>query len=709
MDFDPIDDSQGTAPVPAELTTVTAQVEGDFLFRNAPSSATTVSSPFDLELPPFSVTSSSESSLGAPGPTAPNSVPSTESFVLLSPRSSLSEAPQEHSHRNQSPVSDPIPASLASTNITSSFPSLDDLSDSFKMSWPFNGGALPSEGEFARFEKSSVEELLQPRSIPFASIVEDPLPPRTGVLKISNIPYTLTRQEVTSFLGHSAKQIQSPTHGSPIHIIMERSTGKTMDCFVEFPTEKEAQDAVNRLNRSYDPGSTPRMGNRHIDIEISSQAKLLEAIFPLAKCIEWVDGNPVKQENKDEWSTGFNGFLTDEELFCLARHAEQPHRSAFANKVPQRCYESMITTIWKFPWHAPHLYTVHHRNALFKTLGAMIRLLVERIQKQNTIGLDSRLLTELVQAGFSCPAFNPRMKYCFAWWSQNSRAIQTMDHDWCLYFPFDTLTYAPDHDASTIQYYAYLMSKGSVLRTEMNGLPNKHTHPQIERIFGAAWFEWTDSVAYEMKWDAAISYEKNVLRQFIITGFQNLRRRQSSISTIGTAPDSPDGSVRSLDSERTISAINSDSVNPSPAPDHISTLPAAGYLTGGAHPVGHGRNVSVDVHRDFFGMVTHQYPMSGLPTFQHRPSVPPYRPPHSRVSVEQVDNWRMPHEGRSAYHAPHSTSHNVRSSSDPFGPGPSVFPASQRSRSDATRQMTSRDRQVSDSVRSAGHSQFFKK
>jgi hypothetical protein len=148
---------------------------------------------------------------------------------------------------------------------------------------------------------------------------------------------------------------------------MERSTGKTMDCFVELETEKDAKDTVDRINnRSYDLGSSPRIGNRHVDVELSSPAKMMKAIFPLAKCIAWVEGKPVRLENKDSWSTGFDGFLTDEELFCLLRHAEQPHRvsftsltailtcmitntsqSAFASKVPQRCYESFITTILK--------------------------------------------------------------------------------------------------------------------------------------------------------------------------------------------------------------------------------------------------------------------------------------------------------------------------------------------------------------------------
>ena len=107
---------------------------------------------------------------------------------------------------------------------------------------------------------------------------------------------------------------------------MERSTGKTMDCFVEFVSQKDAKDTVDRINRNYDIGTAPRIGSRHVDVELSSQAKMMKAIFPLTKCISWVDGRPVQLENKDEWSTGFNGFLTDEELFCLSRHADQPHR-----------------------------------------------------------------------------------------------------------------------------------------------------------------------------------------------------------------------------------------------------------------------------------------------------------------------------------------------------------------------------------------------
>ncbi|KAF7518781.1 hypothetical protein PCG10_010558 [Penicillium crustosum] len=592
-------------------------------------------------------------------------------------------------------------------------------SNATNMGWPFDLSGVPHSADFESFENASIEELLQQSTIPFGSVAEMRPPPRDGVLMISNIPFTVTRQEVVSFLGHSASLLPS-THGCPIHIIMERSTGKTMDCYIEFATMKDAQATVERLNRVYDAGSAPRMGSRHVDLELSTPAKLLKATFPRAKCIAWEDGNPVQLVNKDSWSTGFDGFLTDEELFCLTRLAEQPHRSAFASKVPQRCYESFISTIWKFPWHATHLYTVHHRYALFKTLVALIKALVERMQRTNTVGLDIRLLNELVRAGISCPAFNPRMKYCFAWWSQDQRGIESLDHDWCLYFPFDTMTYVPGHPSAASLFYAYIMSHGSVLRTENDGLINKHTHPEIERIFGRFWFEWDEDVARKKVFKDAIIYEASVLRKFIITGFQQLHRRQSSVSTIGTAPgSSPTQSVASIDSQRTISGSHNPSMNTVPTYQESSTVSASSNMASSLPEHGNTLNVPGNPRGSFQRLNADQY----LPdTATHRPqaSAAPYRPPHQRSADptkprNQSVSWRLPQSQeahvadsnqsqdviRPVYRAPHPTAQNVRSSSDPFGPVPSIAPAGHRSRSDAAR-LSNIDHQAIDELRATG-------
>lgn len=242
------------------------------------------------------------------------------------------------------------------------------------------------------------------------------------------------------------------------------------------------------------------------------------------------------------------------------------------------------------------------------------------------------------------------------------------------------------------------MSHGSVLRTEEDGLCNKHGHPDIERIFGMFWFEWDHEVARKLVFKNAITYEAGVLRKFIITGFQHLRRRTSSISTIGTAPhSSPNHSISSLDSERTISAMHSGSVN-RPAPQQAYTLSSAGGITSNFRRLGHDWNVPGNSRGGSRAIDTDQFPPD-TPTRQPRRSVQPYRPPHSRFATssstpyDQAENWRVPQDQtRTSYYAPHPTAHNVRSSSDPFGPLPSAASNNQRSRSDASRQMANIDR-----------------
>jgi hypothetical protein len=119
-----------------------------------------------------------------------------------------------------------------------------------------------------------------------------------------------------------------PSSQSPVHIIMERSTGKTLCCFAEFESCQSARAAVDHVNSASDSQIGPRMGNRHVDVSMSSQEELMKTLFPMAKCLSWVDDRFVPHgTGPDEWwSSGFDGFLTDEELFCLTRHAREPHR-----------------------------------------------------------------------------------------------------------------------------------------------------------------------------------------------------------------------------------------------------------------------------------------------------------------------------------------------------------------------------------------------
>ena len=128
--------------------------------------------------------------------------------------------------------------------------------------------------------------------------------------------------EMHEFIGANAG-ILDHTMGWPIHIILDRLTGKTMDCFVEFVSVQEALKFVEARNR---PGPLNKLGDRIATVSMSSQDALLEQTFARAKNVEWRAGVPIITESSDPYNSGFKGFLTSEELVRLIQHAESPHR-----------------------------------------------------------------------------------------------------------------------------------------------------------------------------------------------------------------------------------------------------------------------------------------------------------------------------------------------------------------------------------------------
>ena len=181
-------------------------------------------------------------------------------------------------------------------------------------------------------------------NFPFKNMAGNQQPKEYGVIKISNVslciyqffsasnsrltheqlPYAVTRHEIHQLLGRHAGII-GPDLGGGIHIIMERSTAKTMDAFVEFSTQKDAEAAAHRLSFT-ESGRYPRLGTRHVDITLSSQDELMRELFPRAKCVQWQDGRPNVLPNDDVYSAGFQGFLTSEEIRGLVAHALVPAR-----------------------------------------------------------------------------------------------------------------------------------------------------------------------------------------------------------------------------------------------------------------------------------------------------------------------------------------------------------------------------------------------
>ncbi|EPS28431.1 hypothetical protein PDE_03377 [Penicillium oxalicum 114-2] len=366
----------------------------------------------------------------------------------------------------------------------------------------------------------SVDEIQAPQACPIGCDVDTSLRSCPAVVKIENAPYGVTRQEVKQLFGQTARL----TENWPIHILMERSTGKTTDCYVEFASDIDAEEAIQRIQNQHDGHQGPRMGNRLIEVTMSSPDALMKAVFPLTKGIKWERGRPVQVLKREDefWSTGFDGFLTDEELFCTARHAREPNRSIFSSKVPQRPYESIISTIWMFPWYAADMYTVHTRNKLFVTLKEMIAALVERLKRKRDVGLDQRLVSELLNAGIQCPAFTPRMKYVLAEVTEDVQILNRMHPQAVAYFPFDTLTWLRPYDIGALDLYGSLIALGRPLALPRGLYPYEVSRGNCA-LYGEWWFGWEDNAAKAISYAAAVSAEKEVLRQLLVAGY-NVQR-----------------------------------------------------------------------------------------------------------------------------------------------------------------------------------------
>ncbi|GKT66602.1 RNA-binding domain protein [Colletotrichum tofieldiae] len=231
-----------------------------------------------------------------------------------------------------------------------------------------------------------------------------------GVVKIGNIPFITNRAEIVAVLGRNSRILNDTEE--PVHIIMERITGKTTDAYVEFHTLEDASKAVEKYQQNIGRGRVTRIGQRPVDIELSSQAALMKDLFPSAKGVFWTGTNPQILPNNDAepWDN-FKGFVSNEEMTMLMKHVEVPHRSPFSKECPQRPFECLISTLTKFPWHMKANVTVQQRYVIHKATCDLIRILVSSIQeRRDELNLTHRLLKRVVTAAMRCEGFSVLQK-----------------------------------------------------------------------------------------------------------------------------------------------------------------------------------------------------------------------------------------------------------------------------------------------------------
>ncbi|CAG8539777.1 4534_t:CDS:10 [Diversispora eburnea] len=204
----------------------------------------------------------------------------------------------------------------------------------------------------------------RPQQIQFGELSKLAIPHNWPVVKLTNIPWDVSLKEIKTFF--TAFKLPSISmYAQCIHIIMDRTTGKTLsEAYVELATLADAHRAVDTRNIK------PLKG-RLVSCMRSSQEDLMRAIFP-----KW----------KGEFS-GCDAVITTE---MLQSAPNVPH-------VPFVTREEMNSLLvvcrnYKFPFHQGDLYTTLQRDLLFE----MLKLFTER-QKLMILQVSGMTLPEDLQ------------------------------------------------------------------------------------------------------------------------------------------------------------------------------------------------------------------------------------------------------------------------------------------------------------------------
>ncbi|KLU90524.1 hypothetical protein MAPG_10377 [Magnaporthiopsis poae ATCC 64411] len=272
-------------------------------------------------------------------------------------------------------------------------------------SWVLNYLTSPPRG------RPTVAQAFNEQIYPFVeTLSKAPKKCDFSVVKIKNIPFKTTEAEIMAFLGRKAKLI--PDYLDPVHIMMERVTSKTLDAYVEFKTLEGAVAAIARHGEAQRNGRPNRIGDRPVEIVVSSQESLMAELFPHARGIEWVNITPkLKERNPNEpWET-FKGFVSEEEMTMLVKHVKVPHRSPFSRECPQRPYECMISTLRKLPWHMTDWITFRQRYSIFEACYLLIKHLLRILDSGCATNLlNERLFNHLTHTAMRCPGFTIAQK-----------------------------------------------------------------------------------------------------------------------------------------------------------------------------------------------------------------------------------------------------------------------------------------------------------
>lgn len=184
------------------------------------------------------------------------------------------------------------------------------------------------------------------------------------------------------FLGKNTKLATYTSSCSPIHFVLDRTSGKTQsEIYLEMSSIVDAERlAQRRSGRS--------LGSRVVNIELVSSKEMLNATFPRVRNGYWI---------------------IQEEIQNLLTHARS-HKSPYTRKCPQRPFENYISILVLFPWANRQIYTPSQVELLYNGYVGMVSTLQWHVGKGKLKGLDVALLRRLITAGTNLTEFSYEQK-----------------------------------------------------------------------------------------------------------------------------------------------------------------------------------------------------------------------------------------------------------------------------------------------------------
>ncbi|ORZ02501.1 hypothetical protein BCR43DRAFT_481644 [Syncephalastrum racemosum] len=268
-------------------------------------------------------------------------------------------------------------------------------------------GLVPQPGIQPRSAKSANSVKLLAESLSYLTL-SAASKQRTGrsepypVIRISNIPWSITLTELRSLVSHV--NMPSPDeHAQNVHVIINKSTGKTMaDAYIEVLSEQDVQKAVNSYKH-------PPIKGRKVFIVPSSQDQMLADLFP-----EWpgqfVHGVPVLDNKEpptsivddDEATAPPPPPLIQRQEFESLLQICRNFKVHFSRKCGERPFENFISLLVKFPWDQPQIITTLQRDHLYEYYKLATMILKNHLSKPY-VNLDRTLMTRMVRAAVQCP------------------------------------------------------------------------------------------------------------------------------------------------------------------------------------------------------------------------------------------------------------------------------------------------------------------